>query len=667
MSRVRRVSLFVSVVAAAAASLVALPAPPGASAAPAGPPQVVPKPVSMTVGTGDFTVTRQTHLVAKPGSAARDVAADLADYLRPATGYPLPVVSGPGRDADIRLRLGDVGELSPSQGAEGYVLDVGPDGVLLTAETAHGLFNGVQTIRQLLPAWIESATAVRGPWTIPAVHIVDYPRYDYRGFMLDIARHFQTPETVMRLIDEVSAYKVNTLHLHVSDDQGFRIVIDGFPNLTAIGSQGSVGTDGRTMDPGGFWTQQDYQDVVAYAAAHFMTVMPEVDSPGHNNAIIMSEYGDTANPLLDGHPQDINCSRNNPPQWNYTGAVGYSAMCPESRNSLTIYDAIISQLSAMSTSPYYHLGGDEVPATTLSQDRYAAFMNAEMPLVNAQGKTVMGWAELAGAGTNPPAGSVAQYWNTASGTSSGTVTAHEAVAKGMKIVMSPANHAYLDQKYLAGRNGNVPPTIGLSWACSRGCDVDQFYNWDPGTYVTGVTDEDVIGVEGATWGETTRNISEIQYLVFPRVIALAEVGWTPQAGRTYADFLPRLAAQGPRLTLAGTNFYPTPMVSWRLDLAASPDLSTHAGTVDGTLASLSAPGVPASSLTVTVDWGDGTTSPAGVSGTPATTSTVNGLYTVAASHTYAGHGAYDVTITASAPGTADAVDHVTVGPGRSGH
>jgi hexosaminidase len=659
-TRRRSTSLLVSLLVAIAGFVMVVSASPPVAGAPAAAPPPTPKPVSMTTGTGAFTLTRQTHIVAAPRSAARSVAEDLAVYLRPATGYPLPVVSGPGRRHDIRLELGDAPEIPQGKAAEGYVLDVTPHGVDLTAATAHGLFNGVQTIRQLLPAWIESPSTARGPWTIPAVHVVDYPRYDYRGFMLDIARHFQTPETVMRLIDEASTYKINTLHLHVSDDQGFRIVIDGFPNLTGIGSQGSVGTDGRTMDPGGFWTQQDYRDVVAYAAAHFMRVVPEVDSPGHNNAIIMSEYGDTTNPLLDGHPQDINCSVHNPPQWNYTGDVGISAMCPESKNSFTIYHAIISQLSAMSTSPYYHLGGDEVPSSVLSQDRYAAFMNAEMPLVTAQGKTVMGWAELAGPGTDPPTGSVAEYWNPASGTSPDTATAHEAVAKDMKIVMAPANHAYLDQKYAR----NTPPDIGLSWACNRGCDVDQFYNWDPATYVTGVTDQDVIGVEGAMWGETVRNLSEIQYLVFPRLIALSEVGWTPQAARDYADFLPRLAAQGPRLTLAGTNFYPTPKVPWRLDLAASPPVRAAGGMLDGSLASLSAPGVPAGSITASIDWGDGTTSPATVSGTPATPTSVNGLYTISAGHRYSRHGTYDVTITASAPGVADAVTHVPVRWGR---
>jgi len=613
----------------------------------------------MTVGTGGFTITRQTHIVAEQESASRAVAADLAAYLRPATGYRLPIVSGPGRERDIRLELGDAPGLSPSQAAEGYVLDASPDGVNLAADTAHGLFNGIQTIRQLLPAWIESQATARGPWTIPSVHIVDYPRYAYRGFMLDIARHFQTPETVMRLIDEASAYKINTLHLHVSDDQGFRIVINGFPNLTDIGSQGSVGTDGRTMDPGGFWTQRDYRRVVAYAVAHFMSVVPEVDSPGHNNAVIMSEYDDAANPLLSGHPQDINCSVNNPPQWNFTGDVGFSAMCPESENSLTIYEAIITQLSAMSTSPYYHLGGDEVPSTVLSQDRYAAFLNAEMPLVTAQGKAPMGWAELAGPGTNPPAGSVAEYWNPASGTSPDTATAHEAVAKSMKIVMAPANHAYLDQKYAP----NTPPNLGLTWACRRGCDVDQFYNWDPGSYVTGVTDQDVIGVEGAMWGETVRDLSEVQYMVFPRLIALSEVGWTPQAARDPADFLPRLAAQGPRLTLTGTNFHPTREVPWRLDLTVTPGVRAVGGDVNGTLASLSAPGMPAGSITVSIDWGDGKTSPGTVSGTPATPTSVNGLFTISADHHYTHHGFFDVTISASAPGRPDAVVQVPVGWG----
>jgi hexosaminidase len=649
----------VALVVAATPTAGAAPAP----AAQSNVVQVAPKPVSTTVGAGQFTLTARSRIVVGTAAAA-PIAADLAAYLRPATGYPLQVVTGPSRAGDITLRLGSPAALRADPTGEGYVLEASPPSVVLTATTPHGLFDGVQTIRQLLPVWIDSPTVEPGPWTIQSVRIVDYPRYAYRGVLLDIARHYQTPAAVMRLIDQVSAYKVNTLHLHVSDDQGFRIVINGFPNLTEIGGQGSVGTEGRTMDPGGFWTQADYRAVVAHAAAHFITVMPEVDSPGHNNAIIMSEYNDTANPLLNGHPQDINCSANNPPVWNFTDAVGYSAMCPESENTWTIYTAIVSQLAAMSTSQYYHLGGDEVPASLLSQARYASFINTEAPIVHAQGKTVMGWAEVAGAGTDPGAGSVAEYWNPASGSSPDTISAHNAVAKNMKIVMAPASHAYLDQKYVAGAAGSIPPTLGLSWACNSGCDVDQFYNWDPGSYVTGVGDQNVIGVEGAMWGETVVNLSNIDYMVFPRLIALAELGWSPRVERTatspaYQDFLPRLAAQGARLTLAGTNFYPTPEVPWRLDIAAAQP-SFSGGQVSGPLASLAAPGFAAGSITATIDWGDGTSTAGTVTGIAATPTTVNGLYTISGTHAYRQPGEFHLTITASAPGTPTVVTHTTL-------
>ena len=646
----------VALVVAAAPSAYAAPT----AAAQSAVPQVVPKPVSAVGGVGQFTLTTRSRIVAGSAAAA-PIAADLAAYLRPATGYPLPVVTGSPRAGDITLRLGNPAALRADATGEGYLLEASPPGVVLTAATPHGLFDAVQTVRQLLPPWIESSAPEPGPWTIRSVRIVDYPRYAYRGVMLDIARHYQTPSAVMRLIDQASAYKVNTLHLHVSDDQGFRIVIDGFPNLTAIGAQGSVGTGGRTMDPGGFWTQADYRNVVAHATAHFMTVVPEVDSPGHNNAIIMSEYGDTANPLLNGHPEDINCSANNPPMWNFSMDVGYSAMCPESENTWTIYTAIVDQLAAMSTSRYYHLGGDEVPPSLLSQARYASFINTEAPIVHAQGKTVMGWAEVAGAGTNPGAGSVAEYWNPASGSDPDTITAHEAVAKDMKLVMAPASHAYLDQKYLAGPAGTVPPTLGLSWACNKGCDVEQFYNWDPGSYVTGVGDQNVIGLEGAMWGETVVNLSNVDYMVFPRLIALAEVGWSPKVERSatspaYQDFLTRLAAQGARLTLAGTNFYPTPEVPWRLDIAAAQP-AVSGGQVAGPVASLAAPGFPASSITTSIEWGDGTSTAGAVTGVAATPTTVNGLYTISGTHAYQHPGDFMVTITASAPGAQTVVAH----------
>jgi len=624
-----------------------------------GVPQIVPKPVSMQVGTGWFTLGAQARIAVSGGAQAMAVGHDLAAYLRPATGYPLPVVAGRGGAGDISLAVGASHAVGSDPDGEGYSLGVTPLAVRLTAGTAHGLYNGIQTIRQLLPAWINSGSVVAGPWEMRAVQIVDYPRYTYRGVMLDIARHYEPPSAVEQLIAQAASYKFNVFHLHLSDDQGFRIVIKGFPRLTRIGGQGSVGTDGRTMDPGGFWTQAQYRQVVAYAKAHFMTLIPEVDSPGHNNAIIMSEYDDLSNPLLND-PQDINCSTNHPPVWNYTEAVGYSALCPDSQNTWTIMTAIINQLSAMTTGPYYDLGGDEVPSTVLSQSQYADFLNKEAPIVRAAGKTVMGWADIAGAGTSLGTPTIAEYWNPASGSQSGTETGTEAVAKGMQIVMAPANHTYLDQKYLAGSAGNVPATLGLHWACSTGCDVDQFYNWDPGSYVNGVTDRNVIGVEGAMWGETVPTLSDAEYMVFPRLLALSEIGWSPAAQRTseqspaYQDFIGRLAAQGARLQTAGVNFYPTPEVPWDLDLSVAQPTVGPGPSIGGTLANLSSPGRAKSAITATVQWGDGSSSTGTVTGTPATGTTVNGLYSIGGDHRYAQAGVYLVTVTTTASGTAPA-------------
>ncbi|HEY2579814.1 MAG TPA: beta-N-acetylhexosaminidase, partial [Streptosporangiaceae bacterium] len=587
----------------------AAPAKPAVLAKIAPEPQIVPQPVSMTAGRGWFRLTRGTRIVA--GSAAvTAVASDLAGYLRPATGYPLPVATGSPHTGDIALKLGNPGIKASTHG-EGYRIDASPAGVTAGAQTTHGLYDAIQTLRQMLPVWIFSTSKRPGPWLIPAVHITDYPRYAYRGLMLDFARHYEPPSAVERLIGQAAADKIDVLHLHLSDDQGFRLVINGFPRLSKTGGRGSVGTQGRVMDPGGFWTQAQYRAVVADAAAHFITVVPEVDSPGHDNAIIMSEYNDDSNPRLSGNRDDINCSTHNPPVWDYTQDVGYSALCPGSQNTWVIESNIINQLTALSPGPYYDIGGDEVPATVLSQAQYAEFVSKEATIVHAHGKTLMGWADIAGPGTKVPPGSVAEYWEPVAGSASGTITAREAVAKGMKIVMSPADHAYLDQKYLAGTRGDQPPGLGQIWACGRGCDLDAAYDWDPGGFVTGVTDRNVIGVEGAVWTETLVDLSTADYMTFPRLAALAEVAWSPAAKRykgspANRSFMSRMTAVGGRLMAAGINFYPSTLVGWHLDGFGSA-LTANGRTASGTVATVAAPGIQPGAVFAAIHWGDGTT------------------------------------------------------------
>ncbi|NHC44507.1 family 20 glycosylhydrolase [Motilibacter aurantiacus] len=641
-----------------AAGVTAVGTPARAAVAPVTAPQVIPLPQSLSLREGSFTLTAGTRIVSASG--ALPVAQQLADVLRPSTGYALPVSTGAPAAGTLALALDGPASL----GDEGYTLDAGAGGVVIRAHTAHGAFNGVQTLRQLLPAWVESPTVQPGPWTVPGVAISDTPRFGYRGAMLDIARHFQTVDTVKQIIDDIAAYKINTLHLHLADDQGWRIAIEGRPELTTIGAQ--FGIDNS---PGGYWTQAQYVEVVQYAASRFVTIVPEIDTPGHTNAAIMS-YADI-------HP-DINCSANKPPKWNLTGDVGYSALCPDSPNTWALLTDVINQLSALTPGPYYHIGGDEVPTTILTQQQYADFINREAPIVGAAGKIVMGWNEISEGDFGRPGmpQGVVQFWGTG-GTGSGGDSARRAVQKGMKVVMSPADRAYVDQKYVTTRttnpNGPVTP-IGLNWACPRGCDVDTAYNWDPATLVparttsTGeqlpaVTESDVIGVEGALWSETVKNLSDAEYLYFPRLPAIAELGWSPASGpgRTFDEFKVRLAAQGARWTAAGVNFYPSPLVPWRADLAAA-DVNvtnTYPYSVSGALATIALP-LLTGTATATVDWGDGTTSAATLTGTPGvyadtTAPRVNSLWTASGSHTYAGPGHYTVTVTVTSGATTQSV------------
>ncbi|WP_199853865.1 family 20 glycosylhydrolase [Plantactinospora sp. BB1] len=624
--------------------------------------QVVPVPVSAVPVPGEtFTLGRESRIVVAPdgGAQTTSVADGLATLLRPPTGYPLPVTAAAPRTGDIELRLVTAAEL----GTEGYRLDVTAAGVRLTAARPAGLFYGVQTLRQLLPPWIESRTVRPGPWTVAGVRIEDVPRYGYRGIMLDIARHFQPPDVVKRYVDQAAAYKINTLHLHVGDDQGFRIAIDGRPELTEIGAQFSINND-----PGGYWTQAEYVDVVNYAAERFVTVIPEVDTPGHTNAIIMSYAGPEADPVL----PDVNCSNRTPPVWNLSTDVGYSALCPESPNTWAILTDIVAQLSALTPGPYYHFGGDEVPASILSHERFVDFVDRKADLVTAHGKTGIGWAEISQANFDRPgaAPAVAQFWNNGNPAGAGGDSARRAVQKGMKVVMSPANHTYLDMRQWPGS------PLGLGWAGIL--DVSHFYHWsgtssDPGSYIPArmvngetlpaVTDAHILGVEAPMWSETLRTGADIEFQAFPRLPATAEIGWSPNVHpeRNLDSFVNRLAGHGLRWQLRGQNFHPSPQVPWRVDVTA-PDVERDTRTVDGALGTISAPGVAPDQVTATVDWGDGTSSPATVSGTAGTVTRVNGLYTATASHRYARDGVYRATLTATRPGgvTSSAEFTVTV-------
>jgi hexosaminidase len=275
---------------------------------------------------------------------------------------------------------------------------------------------------------------------------------------------------------------------------------------------------------------------VRYAAQRYITVVPEIDGPSHTNAALAS-YA------------QLNCDDKAPPL--YTGTdVGFSSWCIAKPVTYRLLDDVLGQLARLTPGPYLHVGGDEAHSTSAAD--YKTYLDKLGPIVTGHGKRMVGWNEI-GAGKIPP-GSVAQYWNTASGSQSGTQTARDAVAQGAKVVMSPANRAYLDMKY----DESTP--LGQDWAGL--VEVKDAYDWNPATLVDGVGEKDVLGVEAPLWSETLVTNSDLDYMAYPRLPAIAEIGWSPQAARTWDDFRVRLAAQGPRWSVLGVNYYHSPQVPW---------------------------------------------------------------------------------------------------------
>lgn len=486
---------------------------------------VVPRPASLQLLDDPAFRLDSTSAIVVDGDAALPVANTLARMLRVPTGYPLAVGAAAGAvpARSIRLRLEPN---RPDLGDEGYTLLVTPDSVRLVAQAPAGLFHGVQTIRQLFPFDVEAenSTIHMGDLAMPAVSITDRPRFAWRGAMLDVARHFFTVDEVKQYVDFLAMYKMNVLHLHLGDDQGFRIDIPSHPELVQQGSATQVGGEA-----GGYYTTADYADIVRYAADRFITIVPEIDMPAHSNALLIS------------HP-DLSCGQVAPAP--YIGIhVGFSAICPDSEGSYRLIDDIVRDLAAMTPGPWIHMGGDEVRA--LTRDQYIRFVDRVQDIVNAHGKQLVGWEEIYKAALKPT--SIAQQW-------ASTDSLHNVVAKGARVIFSPASKVYLDMKYTDSTE------LGLKWAGL--VEVPTSYDWDPATLVPGVTEADIAGVEAPLWTETVRNISAAFYLVAPRLPAVAEVAWTPQAARTWDDFRARLAMQAPRWRLMGINYDRAATVPW---------------------------------------------------------------------------------------------------------
>ena len=486
---------------------------------------VIPLPASIDINTGaTFAITPATSIVYEQSDDPRvaGMASQLAKLLASAlpSAPPVRTASGAAPAGSIVLTANAA---NANQGDEGYELTVAADGVRIAASKPAGLFYGVQTLRQLLPWSIEYEAARPRSIAVPLGKIQDRPRFVWRGAMLDVARHFFDVDDVKRYIDLMALYKLNRLHLHLSDDQGWRIEIKSWPNLTAHGATTEVGGGA-----GGFYTQAQFADIVKYAAERFITIVPEIDMPSHTNAALAS------------YPE-LNCDGKAPPL--YSGIeVGFSTLCVDKDVTYTFIADVVREIAALTPSPYIHIGGDE--NQKLTPDQFRRFVERAQSIVQQQGKEVVGWGDIAPATLLPT--TIVQHWR--------PEASHVEAAKGARLIVSPASKSYLDMKY------DKTTILGLNWAGE--IEVRTAYDWDPASSVGSLPADNIVGIEAPLWTETVATTGDLDFMAFPRLPALAEIAWSPLKSKQWDDFRSRLALHGPRWSALGINFYRSPQIAW---------------------------------------------------------------------------------------------------------
>jgi hexosaminidase len=484
------------------------------------------------VKAGAFRLGAATRIYVLSNDAnAHWVGEYLATLLSDALGTPIRAQINPNAIPDrgaILLSLPAPRALGP----EGYRLSVTPYNVRIEAERPAGLFYGVQTLRQMLPPQIEQRAAAIKSIEIASVEIQDQPRYAWRGLMLDCSRTF-LPITYLRsTIDRMALYKLNTLHLHLTDDQGWRLEIKKYPELTTIGAHYAADYGGS----GGFYTQQEMRDLIAYAAERYITIVPEIEMPGHSEEVLTA-YPELACDLPEPHKFDVH------PFW--VGVPGLTQpLCAGNDKVFAMYRDILEEVMELFPSPFIHVGGDEVPKDAWSrcprcQARLKAeglkdeealqsyFMRRIEKIVEAKGRRLIGWDEILEGGLAP--GATVMSWR---GTKGGVAAAE----MGHDVVMTPNPYTYFDYTY------HTTPT-------------EKVYSYDPAaTEFTPALAEHILGVQASMWTHIAVTEQAIDYQLYPRLLALAEVAWTPQALRDWSDFNSRVNAHYARLQLLGAQY-----------------------------------------------------------------------------------------------------------------
>jgi hexosaminidase len=511
---------------------------------------VIPQPVHMMPKEGVFTLTPGLAVVA--AGQAEDVAKQFCALLAPALGIKLEVSATVGKQRAVIFEIdGSLERL----GREGYTLSIAPQQVVARAAQPAGLFYALQTIRQLLPAVVFASERVKEVnWVIPCCEIEDAPRFAWRGAMLDVCRHFMPKEFIFRFIDLLALHKLNVFHWHLTEDQGWRIEIKKYPRLTEVGAwrkETLIGHARESEDKwrfdgiphGGFYTQQEVKEVVAYAAARYIRVMPEIEMPGHAQAAVASY------PQLGNTGRQLEVS---------TGWGIHEDIFNVEESTIHFLQDVLNEVLALFPGEFIHIGGDEVPKKRWQESPAAQARMKSLGLQNedelqsyfihrmdefltARGRRLVGWDEILEGGLAPNA--TVMSWR---GEEGGIAAANA----GHDVVMAPWHSTYLDY-YQSEDREKEPLAIGGF------LPLEKVYAFDPVSAQIKPQDaHHVLGVQAQLWTEYIPNPAHVEYMAFPRLCALSEVAWTPLAVKDYASFSVRLKAHLARLDQLKVNYRP---------------------------------------------------------------------------------------------------------------
>lgn len=524
---------------------------------------IIPEPVAVIKGEGYFILPANVIIQYPAMPETQQILAVLQERLSVPTGSYVSAISSKSETANIRLVLND--KANHTIGKEGYLLTITPNRITINANKPAGLFYGVQSLLQLFPKEIEGKEVIKDiEWKAPCVEITDYPRLGWRGLMFDVSRHFFTKDEVKQYINAMVRYKYNLLHLHLTDDEGWRIEIKGLPKLTEVGAWNvkKVGEFGNFIPPaadeprnyGGFYTQEDIKELVQYAKDRFVNILPEIDVPGHSLAAISSYPELSCTPGAENYrvrsgERIMDWSRGAPPI-----ALVDNTLCPANENVYTFLDTVITQVAALFPFEYIHMGGDEAPFNFWEKNEaIKALMQREglknmhqvqgyfekrvQKIVESKGKKFMGWDEILDGNLSPDA--AVMSWR---GMSYGI----EAAKKKHEVVMSPTQFAYLD--YMQA-DAITEPRVYASLRLSKA------YEFNP--VPADVDPKYIKGGQANLWTEQVYNIRQAEYMTWPRGMAIAESVWSPSEKKNWPNFFGRVEQHFKRLDIAETKYAPS--------------------------------------------------------------------------------------------------------------